>query len=200
MSKGVPKIIEFAGLPAAGKTTIIQLLEKYLRDRNINCQLIGTASTVSPISNYKTDWTFDVWSICRSIMKLIEVSNIEDNEWIIVERGLIDSLCWLKWFRDSGHITTSEFEIIKEFALIAEWLNKIDLVIVLQVELATALARGRTPGRVVNHAVYKELRCAYDTTIKEVQSSKHIHNIVMYETDEMSPSTVCKLLLERLVV
>lgn len=198
MSEKIPKIIEFAGLPAAGKTTNIQLLEKYLSDRNINSKIIKTASTISPINNYKTDWTFDAWSICRTVMKLIEADN--KNDCIIVERGLFDSICWLEWFRNSGRITTSEFETIKKFALIEKWFNQVDLTVVLQVEFTTALARGRTPGKIVNYDVYKELRYAYDTIIKELHSDRHIRNIVMYETDNLSPSDVNNLLIEELVI
>ncbi|MFL9458474.1 MULTISPECIES: ATP-binding protein [Nostocales] len=198
MDKKRAKVVELAGLPAAGKSTIIDILEKKMRDEGINCRVVPTASSISPISNYKTEWTFDIWSLCRTVQQLIEVSKDTDNKLILMERGLIDSICWLEFFKNSGQVEQSVLETIKEFVFIPEWFNRIDLVIVLQIKFETALARGRETGKITNSVMYTHLRKAYDSTLKNLQLKKHYSNIVVYETDNLSPSDMYKFSIEQL--
>lgn len=197
MHHDTPIIIEFAGLPAAGKTTAVNLLRDSFLARGVSYKVIPTALNVSPLAHFKKEWTFDAWSICRTIMYLLEESIDSKNDIVIIQRGLLDSLCWLEWFRANGKIEPVLAQKIEEFVKIPQWFQKTSLTIALLADFKTGLQRRGKIGKIVNPETYTQLRAAYDTTLNSLRTIKS-NNIVVIETDTLSPSQVHNLIIERL--
>ena len=200
MSQDKPIIIELAGLPATGKSTTSNLLKNTFVHQGLNCKIIPTALTSSPLAQSKTEWIFDAWHICKTIMFLLEESLHSKNDFIIIERGLVDSLCWLEWFRLNYQIEHSLIQRIEDFATIPEWFKQTNLTIVLLADFKTALQRRGKISRIINPNTYQQLRTAYEIKINSFHANQNFKNIHVYETDNISPNQIHNLIIEKIKV
>lgn len=195
-----PLIVEFGGLPAAGKTTVITSLQEYFLKRGFRCEIVTTATNVSPISGYKMSAQFDVWSICRTAMCILEKNALKDLDIVFIERGLFDSICWLKYFlqKKESDFNSLHLDFIKNFALLDMFHQNKVLVIILMVDIETALLRRGKEGSIVNEEMYKGLGSKYADLSKELNSSNVFRDILFLSTDDLSKKQVGDLLISRI--
>jgi predicted NUDIX family phosphoesterase len=102
----------------------------------------------------KLDPTFNVWTAGSTLIELLEAQDC-DAHVVLLDRGLFDALCWMDWFSKSGKLLSADHLAIDRFLVAAPWRRLIDLVFVMTVDPAEALARefGGDPtrqGRIMN--------------------------------------------------
>src|ERR1035438_5336908 len=93
-----PIVFEFAGVPKAGKTTILNALAGFLKRCKFRVEIVVERASVCPIKD-KADANFNVWTACTTLAQILEKTQDpprpEDPHILILDRGLFDSLCWL---------------------------------------------------------------------------------------------------------
>lgn len=198
MNSFAPMLVEFSGLPATGKSTTINLLRETLSKRGHASIFIPAASSVSPLAHLKHDWIFDVWALCRTIKQTIEQIENQDATIVVFERAIVDTLCWIEWFKDLGNIEPESANILEQFALLPRWAERFSLTVVLQAGYQTALRRSGNSNWIVNEVNYRSLGSAYNRKIETLSDSRPNMNIFLLDTDQLSPQNIHDLVLTRL--
>src|SRR5690349_21164219 len=101
---GSPLFLELAGPPASGKTTTARLVWERFAGKGVHCSIVPEAAARSPLVNLKRSWTFNAWTLCQTVSSVLERTNSQQEDIVVLDRGLIDSLCWIQWFRSRGEI------------------------------------------------------------------------------------------------
>ncbi len=116
---------------------------------------------------------------------------------VIVDRGFVDCLCWIMWFRTTGRIDARTAKSLEELAMTSQWFDKTALTVVLRCQFSTALHRRGREGQILNTQTFVELRNAYDLAIEQMLK-KHSPPLLLIETDQLTPFEVRDQILERI--
>ena len=195
-----PLFVELAGLPAAGKTTTAELVKKRLSERGLRCTVVPEAAEKSPLSHFKRDWRFNAWTLCQAVSSVLEHNSTQNYNVVVLDRGLIDALCWIEWFRSKSEINFTTATILESFVRIPTWFQEPKVIVALRVQFETALSRRGTSGRIVNPQTFRELRKAYERAISELLQNGQCANIHIIDTDELSPNQVLDEVMKLLIV
>ncbi len=135
-----PLIVEFAGTPRAGKTTAINALSTFFKRNLIPSETIIEQAQFCPLIN-KNHFFFNTWTGSRTLSHILRI--IEENEpkIILIDRGIFDTLVWLNFFRQMGGVSEESFFRSEKFFLIDDWVNKIDIITILEVSPKEAIRR-----------------------------------------------------------
>lgn len=160
-----PVVIEFAGVPKAGKTSTIGAIQTFLKRCGFKVQVVIERASVCPIRD-KKHFTFNVWTACTTLAQILEntqdPARTEDPQVLILDRGLFDSVAWLGLMERLSRIRHDEREVIERFVLADEWRKRITGVIVMTVSPQDAMKReaGLLPvkaeGSIMNHEVLEQ--------------------------------------------
>jgi thymidylate kinase len=185
-----PVFIELAGLPAAGKTTTASLLQEKLTRRGLRCLVVPEAAGRSPLASLKRNWQFNVWTLCQGVSSVLEHQGRQDKDVVVLDRGLVDALCWMRWFRMRRGIEPMLADAVEAFAKVPTWFQAVRLVVVLRVKFETALKRRGQPGRIVNAETFEELHRAYSSVTKDLTNRTRQEQPRYLDTDGLSRSQV----------
>jgi len=185
-------VIEFAGVPKAGKTSTISQIYTFFKRCGFSVQVVVERASVCPIRD-KKHFTFNVWTAATSLAQLLQNTQDpprpDDPQMLILDRGLFDSICWLMTMDRLSRIRTEDRLKIEEFLLIEEWRKRVTGVIVMTVSPQDAMEReaGYLPveggGSIMNLEV---LQKTLDTTLECVERMKTKFQIVQIDTSGKS--------------
>lgn len=196
MSATVPRVIELAGLPAAGKTTTAALVARSFELAGISCKIVAEAAERFPVPDRKMSWEFNAWTTCQTICSIIENAAAADTQVLILDRGLVDSLCWMRWFHDRKAIGATAFQALVSLARVDQWFGRIHEVFVLRVAFETAETRRGSRGRIVNPDVFATLRMAYDAVFAEMLERPMTPALAVLDTDSLTREEVAAWVVE----
>ena len=87
-----PIVIEFAGVPKAGKTTTLNTIHGFLKRCGFRVETVVERASVCPIRD-KKHFNFNVWTACTSLSQILEKTqeppSASDPEVLILDRGLL---------------------------------------------------------------------------------------------------------------
>lgn len=185
-------VVEFAGVPAAGKTTTARALKDSLRAAGFRVSLVREGAGELAPRHLRGRWQFNAWTLSNTLGRFIKQSLVSPQPHVVVfDRGLFDSLCWFRWLANRGSIGVAAYKAFEALLSHVPWYTGPDLLFVLAVEFETSV--GRRQGRegfVVNRRTFAELKDAYARTLEcapSLWSSKRIRTI---STDELDRETV----------
>ncbi len=139
-------VIEFAGVPKAGKTTILTHIYSFLKRCGFHPEVVIERASLCPIRD-KKHFNFNVWTACTTLSQILDKTQeppIEgDPNVLILDRGLFDSICWLNVMEQTGRILPKDRELIEEFLLINDWKKRISAVILMKVSPKDSMERER---------------------------------------------------------
>lgn len=156
-------IIEISGLPSAGKSTLTKQLFSHFKEKGVSlsASLLGSDEIKSPIHD-KGSPSYNLWHTCAAINSILEAKVANGKSILIFDRGLIDSICWMKLFLEQGKISRSEFSTFKSAAISPCVLRDVDYFYFnLNVSYECAVARGKKRNGVVGHEHYSALGRIY---------------------------------------
>lgn len=104
-----PIVVEFAGLPKSGKTTVISQIHTFLRRCGFRAEVVIERASVCPIRDKKHS-SFNTWTSCTALSQLLDKTQVpprpDDPEILILDRGLFDAVLWLEFQKQLSRITT----------------------------------------------------------------------------------------------
>ncbi|MFB6182198.1 MAG: hypothetical protein ABEJ24_04875 [Candidatus Magasanikbacteria bacterium] len=147
------KVIEFLGMPQAGKSTNIESLESHLKhERNCKVRKVVEGARICPI-NKERRFYYNSWSFHRTINKLIEVTGGSAFDHVLVDRGPFDSKLFTKALSRNGSIDSKVEEDSIQY--MDNFQELIDLVVIFMVDPEVSISREKKyndiEGRVMNN-------------------------------------------------
>jgi predicted ATPase len=141
-----PIVIEFAGVPKAGKTTTLNQIQAFLRRCGFRVEVVIERASVCPIRDKKHS-NFNVWTACTTLAQVLDKTQNpprpDDPEILILDRGIFDSICWLVLMERLARIRREERDLIERFLLVEDWRKRITGVVVMTTEPTDALSGKR---------------------------------------------------------
>lgn len=161
-----PIVIEFAGVPKAGKTTTLNTIHGFLKRCGFRVETVIERASVCPIRD-KKHFNFNVWTACTSLAQILEKTqeppSASDPEVLILDRGIFDSLSWMSMMEKMGRLRKEERKTIEDFLLISDWRKRVAGVIVMKTSPEDAMERERgslpvvSTGSIMNEEVIRQM-------------------------------------------
>lgn len=182
--------MEFAGTPKAGKTTTISQIQAFLKRCGFRVKVVVERASVCPIRDKKHP-NFNVWTACTTLAQILENTQEppgpEDPQILILDRGIFDSICWLRFMDRLSRIRTEDRERIERFLLIDDWRRRITGVIVMTTSPREALRREQgflpveTTGSIMNEDVLAQLLRVTKDSLQKLGREFHIYEVTTAE-------------------
>ncbi len=191
-SKRPAMVIEFAGVPKAGKTSTLNHVYAFLRRCGFRCEVVVERASVCPIRD-KKHFNFNIWTACTTLSQLLEKTQNPpreaDPDVLFLDRGVFDAICWLSLLEKLDRITREDRKKADDFLLIDDWTARVSGVIAMSTKPKDAMDReqGLLPvegpgGSIMNPTVLKQMR----NVIKE-RSAELKDRFRIFPVDTSSP-------------
>lgn len=137
-----PLIIEFCGSPKSGKSSAITSLGTFLKRNGFRVRVVKEYAADSPIDD-KANWLFNVWTACSTIRHIAAyvARPASDADVVLLDRGIFDALCWLRWLSATNRIDDVTRSGIANFLLLERFRSAIDLVFIFTVSPDVSIQR-----------------------------------------------------------
>ena len=163
-----PLVIEFAGVPKAGKSTTLAHVQTFLKRCGFRTEVVVERASVCPIRD-KKHANFNVWTACTTLAQILEKTQnpplSEDPQILFLDRGVFDSICWMTMMERISRIRQDQRKIIQEFLMVEDWRKRISAVFVMLASPQDAMKReqGVLPvegagGSIMNPEVLDQIR------------------------------------------
>ncbi len=125
-SLSLPVIVELSGMPRLGKTTISDMLVDLFKMSGFKTRLLSLATHSSPIDDR---WSFDftAWTFFSLVSSYLELKH-QGVVFSVADRGLFDSIIWLRIKAKKGLVSEKYVDIFREVALLPPWGESILIV------------------------------------------------------------------------
>ncbi len=158
-----PFFIEITGTPAAGKTTTITELDKFLRHQGFRvlrpqegAEVIRHIPRTTPLYNIRTG--------LYALSKLIDNSHGYLYDIVIFDRCIFDVYCWMAYWQEKSKVSKEEMDLFQQFFLSRFWMDKIDAAYFMVCDSQEAMRR--------------ELRIALSHKLGETTNPKTLETMV----------------------
>lgn len=179
-----PIIIELAGTPNSGKTSLINSINTSFSRYNVKCKIIRESAQFCKISNKKTP-QFNYWTALETLQRILSVID-QGYKVILCDRGVFDAISWMKLYLNNKYITQEDYNIIKNFYLLKEWNQYFYYIIVMTCDADISVQRDldynefEKYGTIVNPNTISEINNAiFETTIEYYNK---FNKIEVYDT------------------
>lgn len=167
-------VIEISGTPKSGKTTYVESLKVFLRRKGIKVRSIQEGACICPVED-KNNLFFNIWTMTHALNSLVEniYAPVPYTDILIIERGLFDSICWFKWFKEKGSLNDDEYKILTDFITIDKFTSLIDIVCAFKVDADISLIRENesvivpSSGTIMNNKTINQINCIIDEVVSD---------------------------------
>lgn len=182
-----PLVIEFAGVPKAGKTTTLTNVSTFLKRCGFRTEVVIERASVCPIQD-KKNATFNVWTACMTLAQILEKTQTpprpHDPQILFLDRGLFDSICWITMMERISRIRPDQKELIQRFLMIDNWRKRISAVFVMLASPQDAMKREPdvlpvegVSGSIMNTEVLKQIGEVNKKCIDEFEDAFRIFRV-----------------------
>ncbi len=181
-----PIVIEFAGVPKAGKTTTLGQLHAFLKRCGFHVEVVIERASICPIRD-KKHFNFNVWTACTTLAQILEKTQNpprpDDPDILILDRGLFDSITWLTLMERLSRIRRKDLDMLSTFLRIDDWRKRITAVIVMTAGAEDSLERekGLLPvvggGSIMNLEVLRQMKKITLKTAERLKRDFRIHKL-----------------------
>ena len=141
-----PVVVEFAGVPKAGKSTTIGQVQAFLKRCGFRVEVVVEHASICPIRD-KKHANFNVWTACTTLSRILEKTQVPsgpgDPDVLLLDRGLFDAVNWFAVMERLARIRATERELIERFLLMDDWRRRITGVVVMTASPADSMKRER---------------------------------------------------------
>lgn len=184
-----PIVIEFAGLPKAGKSTTLSSIQMFLKRCGFKTEILVEGASVCPIKD-KKHAHFNVWTTCTALSQILERTQdpprADDPQVLFLDRGIFDAICWFRVMEQLCRVRAEDREKIESFLRLKDWRSKVSGVVFMTANPDDALDRERgllevigSPGSIMNMEVLAKLKDIYDQAACEL---KEEFNVIRVDT------------------
>ncbi len=182
-----PLVIEFAGVPKAGKTTTLSNVQTFLKRCGFHTDVVIERASDCPIRD-KKHANFNIWTACTTLAQILEKTQNPprhgDPQILFLDRGLFDAICWLTMMERISRLRKEEKEVIQKFLTIDDWRKRISAVFVMLVSPKDAMKReqGILPvegkgGSIMNNEILGQIREVNEKCAEQLERDFRIYQI-----------------------
>ena len=182
-----PIVIEFAGVPKAGKTTTLTHVQSFLKRCGFRTDVVVERASVCPIRD-KKHANFNVWTACTTLAQILEKTQNpprpDDPQILFLDRGLFDSICWMTMMERISRIRPRERKVIHDFLTIEDWRKRISAVFVMLTSPQDAMKRERgllpvegAAGSIMNEDILTQIRNTTIQCINELEKDFRVYRV-----------------------
>lgn len=139
-------VIEFAGVPKAGKTTILTSTNSFLKRCGFHPEIVVERASMCPIRDKKHS-NFNVWTASTTLSQILEKTQEPplngDPNILLLDRGIFDSICWLSVMEQTARIVPKDKQAIEAFLLLEDWRRRIKAVVLMLASPKDSMERER---------------------------------------------------------
>ena len=139
-----PLVIEFAGVPKAGKTSTLTQVQAFLKRCGFRTDVMVERASVCPIRD-KKHANFNIWTLCTTLAQILEKTQnpprSDDPQILFLDRGLFDAICWLTMMEKLSRIRQEDRETIQRFLSIDDWRKRVSAVFMMLTSPSDAMIR-----------------------------------------------------------
>jgi len=207
-----PVVVEFAGVPKAGKSTTIEIVAHFFRRMGFKVWAPTEGASKRTPYHLKRDLVaFNTWTLNYAISELlVAYFNIDHHNLILLDRGPYDSLAWMGVLsqqqsagtsRGSSQVLTKEeYDIFRSFATQTRWSQLVSRVFLFKCTPDISLEREHESkltqkhGTAMNPLMLKALLQEYE----DLENKGVFQSLYTVETsrDTNPKSTSCEVALE----
>jgi hypothetical protein len=173
--KEFPLVIELAGITRAGKTEFTDALFDLFRKSGVKTTAYVQGEYSCPITD-RWSVDFSVWGITNFIRQFYEFK-YSGEEFIIADRGLFDTMLWLRLKLERGISDEETYNLLRNLAMDSLWWKHQAVVIAFNADVEIVLDRARerrlygTDSLVTNEEVLPKLQ---KTLVEEVEKMNQV--------------------------
>jgi len=182
-----PIVVEFAGVPKAGKTSTLNQVQAFFKRCGFRTEVVVERASVCPIRD-KKHANFNIWTVCTTLAQILEKTQdpprVDDPHILFLDRGLFDSICWLSMMERLARIRHQDRKLVERFLLIDDWCKRITAVIVMIASAVDAMKReqGYIPvengkGSIMNKEVLEQIKKTNLECVRKLKDYFRIHII-----------------------
>ena len=182
-----PFFIEITGTPAAGKTTTITELDKFLRRQGFRvlrpqegAEVIRHIPRTTPLYNIRTG--------LYALSQLIDDSHGHLYDIVIFDRCIFDVYCWMTYWQEKSKVNKEEMDLFQQFFLSRFWIDKIDAAYFMVCSSQEAMRRemrialSQKLGETTNPKTIEKMAARYRSAY-EILSPRHKQLYLIDTTD-----------------
>ncbi len=183
------KVIEFFGMPRAGKTTGIETLETSLKHAGKRVRIICEGARICPIDKEDNRFNYHSWSFHNTINNLIEALQMRF-DYVLVDRGVLDHIAFIRALEGTSQRAIDAEKYYSSFL----GLQDKEVFFNLDPNLAIERERVHKPilGRVFNTSFLNALQQSYSGVIKEF--TKRGRDIMLIDESQSYEENVNRVL------
>ncbi|GEM_PF-2428492 len=140
----IPPIVgEIFGLHKAGKDTQLVKLDRWFRRQGYAVWMPQESAETKDIRSTSrvNPYAYEMRHFAYTFGNLLSAPTSRDYHFICLNRGIIDTLCWLERHKRAGSITEEQYSTAKAFIMNGPWLQTLDVLICLVCDVETSLTR-----------------------------------------------------------
>lgn len=171
---GKIKVVEFLGLPNAGKTTLISRLVRALNDQGVEVRFIQDQIRDAPV---RDEIERNRWAV-REVGNQIAEAREQDWDLILVERGGLALFASLKVHLNEAKRKKDKQKARRGLRLASDIAREEDFFVLMKVSPEVAEERDQQfpapSGKIVNSLFLKKLEKSYECVIERVPAHRLI--------------------------
>jgi rfaE bifunctional protein nucleotidyltransferase chain/domain len=205
-----PLVVEFSGMPKAGKDKLIQAIEYHFRRSAYRVRILDESARRCPFDKaHHLEYT--AWGLFSILQRILEEVYMPKYDLVLINRGPFDAEVIIEVLKQKGDASEVEATALKEVASLGCFRSLVDLLVVCMCSPMQSLARERqdrivySEGRIMNPEVLDMLYTEYEKHIKLWNSFQR--DMIVIDTECMAfldrasvvATSISKLLQERTV-
>lgn len=182
-----PLVIEFAGVPKAGKTTTLSHVQTFLKRCGFRTDVVVERASICPIRD-KKHANFNIWTACTTLAQILEKTQnpprSDDPQILFLDRGLFDSICWMTMMERISRIRPDESKLIQKFLTIDDWKRRISAVFVMLASPQDAMKREQgvlpvegTGGSIMNSEILQQIKDINEQCVEQLGRDFRIYPV-----------------------
>jgi AAA domain len=167
---GRPVVIEVAGTPRAGKTTVIAGLTQRFERAGRQVRVVAERARERSWLPNKRDPNFNLLTFSATVQAVVEARH-RDGDIVLVDRGMLDALVWNEWHFLQGKLTEEEHCAYDRSLRTRLLARQSDLVVLMTVDPDEAMRRdgwiaGSPVGSIMNPDSLRLFNGAVETIVR----------------------------------
>ncbi|MBU0667109.1 MAG: hypothetical protein ABIC91_03305 [Nanoarchaeota archaeon] len=169
------KVVEFMGMPRAGKSTHKELIETFLKhEKKVLTRNIYEGARICPIDK-NNRFLYNAWSFHNTMNRVIE-SKEQKFDYLLIDRGVYDHMAFTQALYKKDYITKSQFQAQIKYFKEFKFLEEIALVFLVTPEesLRRENVNHTYRGRVMNDSFLSALHESYKEILPKIAMDYYI--------------------------